>query len=242
MAIEQHKNVEMEGAGLAMVTDLTLSPLLSCFRDNRIRAISIDGKPWFVNVDVCELLDLRNPHDALMRLGAREKGKAKLVTAGGVQEMSVVNESGLYCLGFTSRKPEAEAFREWVTDEVLPSLRRGVTGERQASRSGSVYVRFDHPGLYRTIYESNGLLTTIEVDDSYLAGEAESAEADAVALAAMLVATLWRNHRLLDQVKAFSEFSNNRFQMDEAIRQANDLAETLIRTRQTRRDFSDSLG
>ena len=154
--------------------------------------------------------------------------------------MNIINESGLYVLAFNSRKAEAVAFRRWVTNDVLPSLRRGAAGERQASQSGSVYVRLDHPGLYRTLYESSGRLSTVEVDDSCLVGEAESAEADSVALATMLVATLWRNYRLLDQVKAFNEFGSNRFQMDEAIRQANHLAETIIRNRQDRRELSDS--
>lgn len=232
----------MDGVGLEMMTEETLSPSLSCFRDSRIRTISIDGKPWFVNLDICEVLELKNPHDALLRLGVREKGKARLMTPGGVQETSIVNESGLYCLGFTSRKPEAEAFREWVTEEVLPSLRRGATGERQDSPSGSVYVRLDHPGIYRTLYEASGRLSTVEIDDSCLISEVETTEAEAVALAIMVVATLWKNHRLLDQVKAFNEFSNNRFQMDEAIQQANHLAATLIRNRQNRQSISDDFG
>ena len=217
-------------------------PIEINFKGAIIRSVMIAGSPWFVVKDACSALKLADTTSAIRGLDEDEKGKIRLFTSSGEQEMNIINESGLYVLAFNSQKAEAVAFRRWVTNVVLPSLRRGAIGERQASQSGSVYVRLDHPGLYRTLYESNGRLSTLEINDSCLVNEAESAEADAVALATMLVATLWRNHRLLDQVKAFNEFSNNRFQMDEAIRQANQLAETLIRNRQDRRDFSDSLG
>lgn len=209
------------------------------FRGSVLRSVSMDNKLWFVAKDICEALDLADPTTMLRKLQPYERGSASIQTAQGPRSMAVVNESGLYMLMFNSTKPEAIEFRLWVSDEVLPSLRRGATGERQASGLGSVYVRLDHPGFYRTIYESNGMLSTVEIDDSCLATEVESAEGEAVALAAMLVATLWRNHRLLDQVRAFNQFSNNRFQIDEAIQQANHLAGTLIRNRRIRRNISD---
>ena len=235
MPPEKDENETTSNAKFAQIEPIEIN-----FKGAIIRSVMIAGSPWFVVKDACSALKLADTTSAIRGLEDDEKGKVRLFTSSGEQEMNIINESGLYVLAFNSQKSEAVAFRKWVTNEVLPSLRRGAVGERQASQSGSVYVRLDHPGLYRTLYESNGRLSTVEIDDSCLAGEAESAEADAVALAAMLVATLWRNHRLLDQVKAFNEFSNNRFQMDEAIRQANHLAETLIRNRQDRRQFSDS--
>lgn len=83
-----------------------------------------DNNPWFVAKDVCMALNIVNHNDAISRLDDDEKGVATTDTLGGKQSISVVNESGLYNLIFQSRKPEAKAFRKWVTSEVLPSIRK----------------------------------------------------------------------------------------------------------------------
>lgn len=90
-----------------------------------IRTEVIKGEPWFVAKDVCDALDINKYRDALGRLEDDEKGCPVVVdTLGGRQEMTAINESGLYNLIFQSRKPEARAFRRWVTNTVLPSIRR----------------------------------------------------------------------------------------------------------------------
>ena len=90
-----------------------------------IRTTMIDDEPWFVAKDVCMLLDLSNPRDILAKvLDDDEKGVEIIYTPGGKQQMSIINESGLYHLIFVSRKPEAKAIRRWVTGTVLPSIRR----------------------------------------------------------------------------------------------------------------------
>jgi anti-repressor protein len=70
-----------------------------------------DGEPWFVAADVCEALTISNNRDALSRLDDDEKGVANTDAPGGQQEMTVINESGLYRLILTSRKPEAKRFK-----------------------------------------------------------------------------------------------------------------------------------
>lgn len=90
----------------------------------RIRTMFIDGEPWFVANDVCELLEFANPRDAYSRLDDFEKGVGNADTLGGVQQMNIVNESGLYHLCFISRKSEAQIFRRWVTQDLLPTLRK----------------------------------------------------------------------------------------------------------------------
>lgn len=90
----------------------------------KIRGLLIDGEPWFVAVDVCRALDIGNSRQALTRLNYDEKGVISNDTLGGKQEMNIINESGLYNLVFTSRKPEAEAFRCWVYHDVLPTIRK----------------------------------------------------------------------------------------------------------------------
>lgn len=94
-------------------------------RLGKTRYLTIKGEPYFVAKDVCELLGIAKYHNAINRLDNDEKGVPVIQdTLGGPQEMATVNESGLYTLIFQSRKPEAKAFRKWVTGEVLPSIRR----------------------------------------------------------------------------------------------------------------------
>lgn len=94
------------------------------FQGRSIRTIHIHGQPWFVAKDVCEILSIKNPRQALSRLDDDEKGVILSDTLGGKQSVSAVNESGLYALIIQSRKPQAVGFRKWVTNEVLPSLRK----------------------------------------------------------------------------------------------------------------------
>lgn len=94
------------------------------YSSNEVRVVIIDGSPWFVATDVCKVLEIANNRDALSRLDNDEKGVGIIYTPGGNQQLSVINESGLYTLILTSRKPEAKKFKKWVTNEVLPSIRR----------------------------------------------------------------------------------------------------------------------
>lgn len=90
----------------------------------KIRVVEKDGEPWFVAVDVCRALELGNSRQALTRLDDDEKGVISTDTPGGTQEMSIVNEPGLYTLVLGSRKPEAKAFKRWITHDVIPSIRK----------------------------------------------------------------------------------------------------------------------
>lgn len=83
-----------------------------------------DGEPMFVAKDVCTALEVKNSRDAIARLDNDERGVVLIDTPGGEQQMQAVNEAGLYVLVLSSRKPEARAFKRWVTHEVLPALRR----------------------------------------------------------------------------------------------------------------------
>lgn len=89
-----------------------------------IRIVMQNDEPWFVAKDVCEALEISNSRDALSRLDDDEKGVASTDTLGGVQEVSIINEPGLYTLILGSRKPEAKAFKRWVTHDILPAIRK----------------------------------------------------------------------------------------------------------------------
>ena len=94
------------------------------YESSEIRTVQINGEPWFVLSDVCKVLELSSPHKVAERLDGDEKGRNQIPTLGGVQEMAVVNESGLYTVILRSDKPQAKPFRKWVTSEVLPSIRK----------------------------------------------------------------------------------------------------------------------
>jgi hypothetical protein len=81
------------------------------FQDATVRTVVRNGETWFVAADVCEVLDHTNSRMALSRLEDDEKGVTTVYTNRGNRDVAIVNESGLYSLVFTSRKPEAKAFR-----------------------------------------------------------------------------------------------------------------------------------
>lgn len=90
-----------------------------------VRTLIKDGEPWFVGKDVAEILGYSNPRDALAkRVDDEDKGVAKCDTLGGAQELTIINESGLYSLILSSKLPTARAFKRWVTSEVLPAIRK----------------------------------------------------------------------------------------------------------------------
>ncbi|WP_244265363.1 BRO-N domain-containing protein [Pseudomonas fluorescens] len=94
------------------------------FGKQQVRTLLINDQPWFVATDVCESLAIVNTARALSRLDEDERGIHSMNTLGGAQNLSVVNESGLYSLILTSRKAEAKIFKKWVTAEVLPTIRK----------------------------------------------------------------------------------------------------------------------
>jgi prophage antirepressor-like protein len=94
------------------------------FEEKAVRTLLRDGEPWFVARDVCAVLEIESHRNVVARLDDDEKGVHTMDSLGGAQPTSIVSESGLYALIFTSRKPEAKRFRKWVTGEVLPTLRK----------------------------------------------------------------------------------------------------------------------
>lgn len=90
-----------------------------------IRTTTINGEPWFVAVDVCKALEIQNNRDAISRLDDDEKNTVVLTDGNrGNPNMTIVNEPGLYALVLGSRKPEAKAFKRWITHDVIPTIRK----------------------------------------------------------------------------------------------------------------------
>ena len=89
-----------------------------------IRTTQINGEPWFVLKDTCDILGIGSPHKVAERLDSDERGRSSIPTLGGSQSMTVINESGLYAVILRSDKPNARAFRKWITSHVLPTIRK----------------------------------------------------------------------------------------------------------------------
>lgn len=106
---------------------------LQVFRNQEfgsVRTLTVNDEPWFVGKDVAIALGFKTPRDAIRtHVFEEDKGVDSIVTPGGKQQMTIINESGLYALVFGSRLPTAINFKRWVTSEVLPALRK--TGNYQ---------------------------------------------------------------------------------------------------------------
>lgn len=90
-----------------------------------VRTMLVNGEPWFIAKDVCNVLEIENSRKAVARLDDDEKNSVTLSDGKrGNPNMIAVNESGLYSLIMSSRKPEAKKFKKWVTSEVLPDIRK----------------------------------------------------------------------------------------------------------------------
>ncbi|OJV45481.1 MAG: hypothetical protein BGO28_05140 [Alphaproteobacteria bacterium 43-37] len=116
-ATNTHANSSSNSTASALQTFL--------FEDQNVRiALDDKGEPWFVAADVCRILNLQDHKSALRPLEEDERGVKTFLSHGGPQKYSIINESGLYWLIFRSTKPDAKRFRIWVTNEVLPSIRK----------------------------------------------------------------------------------------------------------------------
>lgn len=128
--------------------------------DVKLSPVLINKQPYFIAVEVCQILDLVNPTDRLKSLDDDEKLTYVLDRSGQKRNVNLVNESGLYSLIFQSRKPQAKKFRKWVTSEVLPSIRK--TGKYELSSKPSP----------QRIYKRRGELVNAELTNLlWLIGE-----------------------------------------------------------------------
>ncbi len=89
-----------------------------------IRTVMKDGEPMFCLSDVCRVLEIKNVSDCKNRLLSKGVVITDTLTNGGNQKMTFINEANLYKVIFQSRKPSAERFTDWVTEDVLPQIRK----------------------------------------------------------------------------------------------------------------------
>lgn len=89
-----------------------------------VRTVNRNGDPWFIAADICVAIGLRNTTEALRALDQDERSTEKMKAGTRMQDINIVSESGMYALIMRSNKPEARAFRKWVTSVVLPQIRK----------------------------------------------------------------------------------------------------------------------
>ncbi|MFJ2618192.1 BRO family protein [Glutamicibacter sp. NPDC087344] len=94
------------------------------FEGNSVRTLLVDGEPWFVAADVAKILGYRMASDMTRRIDAEDRGTRPVRTPSGEQQMTVISEPGLYLAVLGSQVEGAKAFKQWMTREVLPAIRR----------------------------------------------------------------------------------------------------------------------
>lgn len=96
------------------------------YQEQEVRTITDkEGEPWWIAKDVCSILGLSDTTRALIEIDAEDKSDTTITRVGNnISKLRIINESGLYCLIFKSRKPEAKKFKRWITHEILPSIRK----------------------------------------------------------------------------------------------------------------------
>lgn len=135
------------------------------FQSKSVRVVEIDGSPWWIAVDVCEILELSNSRQSVARIDDTWKGVYTIDTLGGKQELAIVSEAGLYELIFTSRKAIAKEFKRWIFEDVIPSIRE--TGSYMPS------VEVKHQELVGTLSDAVNESANIAEAFSRLLGTAK---------------------------------------------------------------------
>lgn len=153
----------------------------------KVRTVTIDGEPWFVAADVCNIFGETNRNRAMQSLDSSEKGYTQMDTPGGKQRVAIVNEPGLYSLLFAMqpskargvsdqyialRQEKLKGFKRWVTSEVLPALRKGAGLEaiealkmlsRENQKRGNAVLYAAIPDIDRATYCKAASITGKEI-------------------------------------------------------------------------------
>ena len=144
------------------------------YQRSEVRTVEMKGEPWFVLKDVCEVLGIGTPAKVAERLDEDEKGMSQIHTPGGLQNVSIISESGLYNVILRSDKPEAKPFRKWVTSEVLPSIRKSggyIAGQDQLTPEELMAKALQVAN--KTLAEREARISALTVQNTIMAPKAE---------------------------------------------------------------------
>lgn len=132
-----------------------------------IRTVEVDGEPWLVGKDVARALGYGEgkslANAVANHVDTEDRGVTEMMTPGGNQNMTIINESGVYSLVLGSKLPSAKKFKRWVTSEVLPSIRK----------NGMYLLPKDYPSALRALADSEEQRMALEASNATLAAENE---------------------------------------------------------------------
>lgn len=178
---------------LALPTGGLPTPTPFLFGDRTVRALAIDGDPWFVVADICAALGIANVGNALARLDDDEKSSVRLADGTpGTPNRAIVSEPGMYRLVFRSDKPDAERFTKWVARDVLPQIRR----------AGQYVPKQRQPAIPQTMSEA--LRLAADEHDRANAAETRVAELEPAAESWNTLATANGDYLVADAAKILS--------------------------------------
>lgn len=163
-----------------------------------VRSFLRNDAPWFIGRDACAVLEIAKPESSLALLDEDEKDTHTVGTPGGPQVVTVISESGLYSLILRSRKPEAKAFKRWITHEVLPEIRK--TG---GYRSNGTALDINDPRAVIVLAQAAERSAVMLIEERRLRAETEAQLAVAAPKAAQA-----DFHRAADGLVAIGDFAN----------------------------------
>lgn len=158
----------------------------------KVRAVSLNGNPWFVGKDVAEILKYQRTADAISNhVDDEDKGVGKIQTPGGMQKVILINESGLYSLILSSKLPNARKFKRWVTSEVLPAIRQtgGYIPAASDMSDEEIMARALQIGE-RTIRKQKERIEALEADKEKMRPKAIFADAVSASQSTILIGEL----------------------------------------------------
>lgn len=140
-----------------------------------IRTVVIDDEPWFVAKDIAKSLGYKNTNQSVKdNTDSDDRGVSPVVTPSGMQNMVVINESGLYSLIFGSKLESAKKFKKWVTSEVLPSIRKQGSYQLPQTTDGKIALLAQgHMELKQEVDTIKADLEALKMDLPILPIEAE---------------------------------------------------------------------
>lgn len=145
------------------------------YNSNEVRTVELNGEPWFVLKDVCEVLGISHITDTAKRMDEDEVGQTEVTDSmGRKQSTYVISESGLYNVILRSDKPEAKPFRKWVTSEVLPSIRKSggyIAGQDQLTPEELMAKALQVAN--KTLAEREARISALTVQNTIMAPKAE---------------------------------------------------------------------
>ena len=175
-----------------------------------VRTVTIDGEPWFVGKDVATALGYERTADAIRQhVEAEDKGVGEIQTPGGIQNMTIISESGLYALIFGSKLESAKRFKHWVTSEVLPTIRK-TGGYQMQVPQGKELLALAVLEAQKTIEEKNAQIERMRPKEIFADAVATSKQSILIGQLAKLIC---QNGHEIGQKRLFKWMRENGYLM-----------------------------